>query len=446
MSGITQQQTSSNGGETLDTFSNPAPMDSPVDVNSQGQGLDTFENMEVQEPEQEANEPKEEIKTEEAPKTEDSPVQTLSDSEDSNEEDSKGDEEGKSDSDGEEKVESKTEENPKTDGEGNVDEKPKGPTIRVKEGDRAVDLSPEATVPVKVDGKKQFVPLNELREAYSSKEVREREFGKLQEEKGTFKQEKEIFTQNREVIAGHMKQIGSLLEKGMRGEGNPIEPLRYLVERSGANVVDFEKQLMNYMSEEMEVYNDMDDVERQLYWKEKENEYLKNNQATLDKQREQIKAQEERSQKTLQTREKYGVSGEQYDKAKAELAELGYEIEKAEPEAICKYVALQPHAEKAEGLCEQFSEDLGDNEMDELVREVTNTLYENPNVSDKQAIKFAAAKLGYEVEDVEEEVNQLNDKVIPREEPKGNAGKVAAKDSPNHVESFDDFDEMHYGR
>lgn len=446
MSGATQQQTPVEGGETLDTFANTAPIDSPVDQNSQGGGMDTFDNMQVHEPQQDVVDEKQAEAAETEEKLDDTPLKTLSDSEGKVEESEEGAKKDEPESKPEEEIAAKDSEDTDGNEETPSEEKPKGPTIRVKEGDKAVDLSPEATVPVKVDGKKKFVPLNELREAYSSKEVREKEYGELKAEKQTFKKEHESFTQSRDVIANHMKHIGGLIDKGLKGEENPLAAMRYLVEKSGVNVVDFDKQVMEYLSEEVDAYNTMDDVERRLYWKERENEYLKNNQATLQKQREQIKAQEERSIQTLQTREKYGVSGEQYEKAKAELSELGYNLDDASPENICKYVALQPFAEKAEGLCDQFNEDLGDEEMDELVREVTNTLYENKNISDKQAIKFAAAKLGYEVEDVEEQIEQINDKVIPRKDPEPKGSKVAARDDNNHVETFDDFNQYEYGR
>lgn len=445
MSGATQMQTPTPAvAEDLDTFNNNTPMDSPIDVNSQGQGLDTFDEMLVNEPlvQQEVDDGIE-AKASETEELDDTPIKTLSDSEDKAEESEEGAEKAELDAKSEEEVADKGAEDSEGDGEELAAEKPKGPTIRVKEGDRALDINPEeATVPVKVNGKKQFVPMRELMDNYSGKVSYDEKFAKFDEERSEFGKSKEVYEGHKQELSQHMGKIGKLIQQGAKGEANPLESLRYLVDMSGVNVVDYEKQMMEYLSEEVDVYNGMDDVERDLYWKTKENEHLKNSQATQLKQVEERKTHQGRLETESKVREQYGVSREQYGKAQEELAQNGFDVENATPENICKYLAFEPFAVKAGELCEQFSDELGDDDLGSLVTEVTRTLYEYQSMSETQALKLAASKLGYEVEDVAEEIEKLNTKVIPREAPTSKKGKVAAQ--TERPETFDDFEETQY--
>ena len=108
------------------------------------------------------------------------------------------------------------------------DEKPAGKTIRMKDGDKATDISLEATVPVKIKGKKEFVSIQELRENFSGKQAWTEEI----ETAKTAQKDAEHLTQRtvaeRQEIMGHLSKISEMMDAD---DFDPIKPLAYLVEK-----------------------------------------------------------------------------------------------------------------------------------------------------------------------------------------------------------------------
>jgi hypothetical protein len=312
-----------------------------------------------------------------------------------------------------------------------------GKVVKIKDGSETKEIGEDATIKVKVKGKNEFVSIAELKKNYSGQVAFDEKFKEVTAEKESAKKEIDAYLQEKQTLASHLSHIAEIMDNP---EKNPYEALSYLVDMRGGNPVEFNKRVLQYMSEEVNRISEMDSVEQELYWTRKEAELLKNRSTAKAEQESRAKAEMERKTQLLQLRESQGVSEEQYVQSERELYDLGYKKEQITPETIVTYSAMKPHYDKAEGLCAKFEEDLSTDDMDALISRTAKTLRENPKINEEDAIIYSAKMIGLTVETYDSDIKELNEK-LPDEtvrSPKLKYGKGV--DDPNHIESFDDFD------
>lgn len=447
-------KTASTGGEGLDTFANMEPIDLNNDAaaaptqTAQDPLVESFDSDEVILPdsmkeedtkgEQDAEKQESSEESEETEKSENKG--TLENKE--KDEDDEGTEKEESGKEGDDSSEEETEQDSQEDS-GN---KPEGKTIRVKNGDESLDLDEKSTVPVRVKGKKEFVSLSELTKNYSGHKAWSEEIETAKAQKAEVEIEREQFNTAREQTKEHFVKIGSMLNDAFENpEADPLSAMKYLVELSGRNVLDFEKRIMEHSMGLSNQFAELDENQQQLYWTQRENEILKNNQATQAKQFEDRKAQEQRVQQLNQVREQYGVSEQDYEAAQNAIAESGYDLKEVSPEKISKYAALQPLVREANELCQEFEDDLSDAEMTQLVTGTADTKFKFPELSSQEALKLAAKRMGYEIELTDDLLDEVKEKVQkPEDKSRKTSAKRAVEVPEGHMESFDDFDTMYY--
>lgn len=349
------------------------------------------------------------------------------------------DEKEKSDKEKEEG--NKESEEEKKDGEKAEDEGEKTPAkkIKIKADDKDYEIPLDATIKTKVKGKNEFVSLEDLRNNYSGSKAwtEEIEAAKSKQQEAEF--EIEQLEEEKEEIGGHLEKLGELMDKE---DGDPLDALYYLLDMTGRDVNNYSKRVFDFMEEKVEEMSEMDDSEKELYWTKKRLEKINNNQAAKSERQKQEQAQRELVSRVDQIRESHGVSEEGFVQAYDELVNLGISEEEITPQQVVEYSAIKPHVEKAEKIVGQFEDDLDDDGMDELISETASAMRKYPNMSDQDALTFAAKGLGYDVETIDDDINELNEKVGDRRdverEKQRKVGKK--KDDPNHIESFDDFD------
>lgn len=417
--------------QELDTFDNGQVNELPAGGNSDplaisgGEGLDTFDNDEV-------IEVKGDKKTdEEGEGFSDSQKDQLEDKEDEPKEK-------------EEKKEEKKEEEPKKEDElkeekPKEEHKPKGKSIRVKgEDGETKDVDLDGTVKIKVDGKNEIVSIKDLRDNYSGKVAWENKFSEIQEEKKTLQTEVEDYKKDKQEIVTHLKTISEMLDDEKK---NPLDVLHYLVDMTGRDPLDYNKKVMSFMSDEVRNLDDMDDVERDLYWKKKELDAIRNNQAAKEERESTLKAQREKAERVNQLRESQGVTEEQFVQSHHELKSLGYKDEQITPEAIVNYSVMKPNFEKAEAIASEYEDDLSDDQVEELISTVATTFKNYPRISKQKALEVSLEQLGWDYE-MEEDFKELNEKAGPqeKEEKKSFGSYQYGKEPVDAVESFDDFD------
>ena len=328
-------------------------------------------------------------------------------------------------------------------------QKPEGKTVRLKSGDNAVDIDEEATVPVKVDGKKQFVPIKDLMKNYSGEQSWDKKFQEFETTKQEFSAERDTFEGQKKEVVEHFGRIGGMIESIYKDpEADPSAALRYLVDTAGGDVLHYEKRMLEHYGSIAANFSEMTEVEQQLYWTERKNQILTDNQANRTKIDEERTATEQRQQSEVEVRKEYGVSDKEFEEANAELVKLGYDAKEVSTKQVCEYLQLKPHAEKAENICSQFEDDLGDDELVSLIRETTTLLRNNDYLNEEEAVKLAGRKLGFQIEDVNDDISQLNEKVASPanrlDDKNSNARKVGKSRDDAHVESFDDYENDKY--
>lgn len=444
------EQATVTDGANLDSFANVEPkgLDSAPEQSS-GNDFDSFDNMEVQTLEQDdqgaekQEQAKEESESQVKRETDKLDVQEDKDKEPESDKEPEKDDDGKEGDDkSDEKAESDKQETP--------GDKPKGKTIRLKNGDEAIDIDPEATVPVKVKGRKEFVSLQELRDNFSGHKAWTEEINTAKTKQAELESQVEDFTAQKEQTKAHFAKIGNMLHEGFENpEADPLAAMKYLVDLSGRNVLEFEKRMMEHYGSLADNFGSMGESEQELYWTQRENQILKDNQTARQRELEERKASEQRHQQLSSIREQYGISDEDYSATEKELNELGYDLKEVTPEQVSKYAALKPFVEDANELCSQFEEDLSDDEMDALISGTADTMYKYPELDKIESLRISAKRLGFDLTSEEDMVNELKSKTTDSNDRLDRSsvdGKKAVKAKDDGYESFDDFDELIYGR
>jgi len=391
---------------------------------SQPSALDTFDNDEPMALEKSA-----------AKMEKKSAIENLEDDEDEDKSDEKPKEEKKV----AEKEDEKKEEIPVKTGD-----KPgpvSGKSLRLKdENGTATDVSEDATVKVKVNGRNEFVPLKELRDNYSGKVAWENKFNEIKEEKSQVETKSKQFETERNQIVSHLTKIADMLDSD---DKNPLEALHYLVDITGRDTLQFSKKVMEYLSEEVHNLDSMDDVERQLYWKNKEVDTIRSNQAARAENLKNTEAEKERITKIDQLRESHGVTENDFVKSHRELKELGYDDKQITPEAIVNYTVMKPHFEKAESLVEPYEQDLGDSEIETLISTVANTMRNYPRISEQKALEVALESLGWDYDYEEDDFKEINEKATKKAHQatqKVGHYEYGRRPEQEKAETFDDWD------
>lgn len=426
--------------EGVDSFDNVTPVELPSsggDSGSAPEGLDTFDSTEIKTLEDSSDQgdgDEKEIKRE----TDKLDVQEKEEEEESEDEES-DDESGDDKSDEEE--ESDREETP--------GDKPRGKTIRVKDGDEKLDISEDADIPVKIKGRKEFVSLKELRDNYSGHRAWSDEMSQVKAKSQEYEEKFENLQSERQGMVDHFTKIGEMIHSGFEDpESDPLAAMKYLVDLSGQNVLEFEKRMLEHYGSIAGSFSQMSEAEQNLYWTQRENQILKDSQAAKAKESEARTAQEQRQQKISQVMVEHGISEEDFEVAKSEISEAGYDLNNVTPEQVCKWSACKPLLEEASELVSQFSDDLDDNQMDALVSGTVDTMYKIQDITALQALQITAQKMGFDVYEEDSVVENLKNRHRGGEDKLKSEGKAkyASKHSESRgYESFDDFEDEQYG-
>lgn len=352
-----------------------------------------------------------------------------SEKEDESEEEDK--EEESEEDESEEEEESEDEEESEEEEKKPEDKKPKS-KLRLRMGDELYNIDSNATLPVKIDGKLEDVPIQELVNNYSGKTAWDRKFTEIGKEKKAIEFEKAQVESQKKVLTQHIeKAIAPLKDK----DGNPLDSLLYLVELSGEDPYNAYRRIMESNLEELSSLMDMTETERELYFHKKKDEL--HSSVARKRQEAQMKQQtfNQVVEKVDKLRQAYNVSEEDFVNASEELesiyAEAKLDVNSITEEQIVDYASLKPHLTTVKKLVAEYE----DNISEEKYGEVVSTLagYLRDGKADVKAIQ-QILKRNFSVE---EDVKELNTKVYQKQKAKKPSKKVDIEDSG--IESFDDW-------
>lgn len=398
----------------------------PVDKGSTGGEVESFEDSVVHEVPVPQGE--------KAPKDEDDlkdkQINQMDSSKDEKAEDEKDDDEPKSakseDADGEP-------EDGKPDTE--EDKGTKVKMLKARVGEDKAEIHPETEVRVKVDGKRVDVPINELISNYSGKTNWDKKYNELNNEKQEFQKENTQYKQELGWLQNNIKTVTEILDTDDR---NPMDALMHLVDVTDRNPVQFQMKLFKHMQSQVEEMSEMDEVEQELYWERQKNTYLSKRQESSTAKAKTDQQQAEQMARIDQLREAQGVDEAQFMEAHSELQELGFQ--EVTPEQAVNYAVMKPHFDLAEGLIKPYEEEMTTDGADKLILELANYLksgeFTESEIKNLLSEEYAS----------EDEVNDLKDKVKDFSSKSGIKPPKVADGGEDHVESFDDYDEMNYGR
>lgn len=351
------------------------------------------------------------------------------------EEPEKKEEDKKDDSEEPKKEPESRDEEPKEEAKQSV---PKGRAIRLKDSEgNTTDVDLESTIKMKIDGKNEIVPLKELRDNYSSKVSHERRMETLESRNEEVEANSKKFESERDELVDHLTNLSSILDDP---DKSPFEALNYLVDMSGRNTLEFNKKVMAHMADEVRNLDGMDDVERELYWRNKELDAIRGNQAAKEEKLNQDNAHRENLDRVNQLRESQGVTEDQFVNSHKELIEdLGYKAEEITPEVVVNYAVMKPHYESAESVVKDVEDDMSDDENNKLISTVANTLKNYPKISKERALEVSLDLLGWDYER-ENDFKELNAKAGTQAQAAPKKKEYSYGNQSEGIESFDDFD------
>lgn len=313
------------------------------------------------------------------------------------------------------------------------DDKPKGKKVYVKLGEETFAIDSQATIPHKVNGKLEHIPVQELLNNYAGKVGYDSKFNELNlKEQNLRKTEAQIAEKNQR----QQQALNEIMEVVNNKEADPFEALYKLVDMAGGDRYDFYERA--FRSQLVELHNvlEMSPVERKAYLLEKKNEYLQQQSEKRKQADTQVQKVNTYRQQVDALRKSYGVSEAQYVDALDELKSMGNEDKDLDEQTIVEWASLKPHKAEVENLLTPYLDQISDSVYGEVVYKLSSLLREGTESA--QSIQ----KHLQDVYGLPTEVQELSKKLTPVGRPKTPPTKPAStKPNNKHYDSFDDFEE-----
>ena len=310
------------------------------------------------------------------------------------------------------------------------EKKPKS-KLRIKMGDELFNIDSDATFKVKVDGKVEDVPVQELINNYSGKTAWDKKFTELGKERKQLEYQIGTLNEQKTMIRDQLSKVLAPLEDP---EANPMDSLMYLVELEGKDPYTVWRRNIESNLQELGTLIDMTETERELYFLKKKDE-LHGKIATQRFERtKKDEAFNQVVQKVDALRQAFNVSEEQFVEASDELEDLlqGTEgIGDITEQDIVEYASLKPHITVVRDMVKPFEDNISEEKYGEVVSELAKYLRDGK--ADKKTIE-QILKRNFSVDD---DVKELNTRVYSKQKPKS-AKRVES--SSDKYETFDDWE------
>lgn len=412
-------------GEAAETFDNldyESPASKKVGEDHKETFKDKIEKSKKMKEGTKTEEEKEDKKTEKKEDEKKSDIDTLKDKEDGE------DDKKKVDKKEEKKEEKKLEEKELTEEEKATEAKDKdAKKLKIRMSDGLYAIEPDSKVRVKIDGKYEEVPMQEIINNYSGKVAYDKKFTELGESKKTVEAQTAEFNKKSQILSS---LVADITKNVMDPNANIWDSIYSLVEKSGGDVYTAKRRAMESVLDEIEKIQDMSESELKAYWlTEKDSLRTKQDEARTKSYNEH-QANLQAVQKVDSLRQALGVSEEQYVKALDDLEAQGIKTEKWSDEKVVEYASLKPHIDSVQGILEPFESHIEDAMYEDIVQDFAKSL-RNKRLTVEQITEIAKKEF------MDEDVKDLSS----RTKTINKIGKEAPK-TPTKLEyeSFADFD------
>lgn len=238
--------------------------------------------------------------------------------------------------------------------------------LKLTHGEETYEVFPSANVPMKIDGEKASVPLQELMQNYSGKVAWDKRFNELNQEKQSFKTELRKFQEEKSFVDERINHFYDL------SKDDPIKAFEVLCDMSGKDSLEFQKNFRDNLVKRYEEYYNMDDLSRREFDLSERERYLegkKEAESTKGERERAIKAEQERIQGTLET---FNIDQDRYFDVRDELV-------KSAPDATIEpmHVVRYERALAAQELVREVRPDKAEDTA--LLGELAAVMVQNPS-------------------------------------------------------------------
>lgn len=250
--------------------------------------------------------------------------------------------------------------------------------LKLRSGDTDLPVPADALVTVKIDGKPEKVPMQELLNRYSQRTHLDREYEKL-------KSEKQHFDAERTKINKVLEKSQKLLIEDQDLEGF----LDWIGEAIGEDGATLYRNQISKVQQELEEFSSLSPEERELRKLQKENERFKSRQQA---QREEARKQQEfkkLDEEVSSLLAKEGMTKKEMVAAYDELISLGYEGHQLSPEIVVKYHNNMKSYGAIQEMLKEINPELANNQK--VVQDWLETMLTNG--ASPQMIKEAMSKV-----------------------------------------------------
>lgn len=293
-------------------------------------------------------------------------------------------------------------------------------TIKLKNGDDEIQLRHDTKIPVKIDGKIEDVPVEELVKNYSGTKAVDERFKQYSQERYKFDQDR--------------KEVDSFISDVFEAsKTDPIKGLIIAAERMGLDPVQYQMHLMDALSERANQWSQMSEQDRALYKYQQENAQLKSQHEKIQSRQMLDKQTKELDSQVNELQTKLGVSREEFAKSYFTLETLqksGQLKKDITPELVADYISDTKKVASAREILNDIDSGLAENK--EALDSIVEVMYDYP-------------KLG--IEDIKSIAKDYYGKVKPSQKiteklAKGKPDLVEPKRKINAGQDLTSFEEL----
>jgi hypothetical protein len=310
-------------------------------------------------------------------------------------------------------------------------EKPVKKLLEGKLGEEKYAVDPDMQIPVKIDGKTEYVSLKDLTGNFSGKTSWDKKFSELDKDRKGFKSEKEQYVKEKDLVVNHMR---AFYQKINDPKTPPIDAVNYLIDLMDGDKHTVYRRFWDSFFDEINQMGDLSEQSIEAHMLKKENEFLRKARESKDVRFKEQQSQQEMLSKVHQVREAHNVSVEDFDEAYRDLVESGVEKKSLTAEIVCDHSSKIKAVDRSFELVKRFDPSLVDSEDGEkLIRKLAKFIHRGTELSDEELIESLKEEYGQTSSGLKE----LSKKIDQSEETTPQA-KTKNKKS---YESFEDYDD-----
>jgi hypothetical protein len=297
-------------------------------------------------------------------------------------------------------------------------------TLKVRSGDKDLELRTDTAFEVTIAGKKESVPLQDLLTNYSGKVDYSRKYSEFDKDKKSFHAEKKD-------LEDSLNRLYDLATK----QSNPKAAIMHLAETMGADGHETWKALVQEIRKTFDASKDLTPEQIKARELEEENEYLRKKGA--DKAAaEKTKADEAHvSDRVTAIREQHGIDEktffEIYNDLKDAVKQGQLKAEKLTPEFVGEYYAETKVLHDLGKMVSEVNPELP--KKNEAVQELRKIMVQNPELSMKDIREIAAETF--------KPKKKGPSKFVEKVKQSRSSGSASAATQENEPLTFDDLED-----